>query len=243
VAATIRIGTSGWHYDSWRGPFYPPGTAIKGQFAYYATRFSTTEINNSFYRLPSEAAVASWREAAPHGFVFAWKASRFITHFKRLKECEDSIALVFGRMDGLGESFGPVLFQLPPQFKPDRERLAGFLDLLPKSRRIAFEFRDPGWYAADILDLLRAHDVSLCLSDHAHAPAPWEVTASFVYVRPHGPGGRYAGSYDDATLRGWARTMHGWQDEGRDVFCYFDNDQKSAAPFDAERLIGFVEGA
>ncbi len=232
----LRIGTSGWHYASWRGPFYPAALRPPEFLGFYQTRFSSAEINNSFYRLPTADAVAAWREGTPEGFLFAWKASRFITHMKKLKGVEESIDLVFGRMAGLGEKSGPVLFQLPPMLKADRDRLGGFLAILPRGYRYTIEFRHPSWYEPPILDLLREHDASLCLSDHAAAPAPWEVTASFVYVRGHGPGGRYAGNYSDETLDAWAARIAEWRAEGRDVYCYFDNDIKSAAPFDAQRL-------
>ena len=238
--ATIRIGTSGWHYANWRGPFYPPEVKVKDQFRFYASLFTTTELNNTFYRLPTQGAVAGWREAAPPGFVFAWKASQFITHYRRLLNAEDSIALNFGRMAILGPALGPVLFQLPPKFRPDRERLARFLEILPAGHRYAFEFRHPDWYAPPIFELLAQHDVSLCLSDHIHAPAPREATASFVYVRPHGPSGHYWGNYSDEALADLAAAMRRWAAEGRDVYCYFDNDIKSAAPHDAQRLIGLV---
>jgi uncharacterized protein YecE (DUF72 family) len=202
---SIRIGTSGWHYASWRGPFYPPEVKPKNFLSFYLQKFSSTEINNSFYRLPREAMLECWRDATPDGFLFAWKASRFITHMKKLKDVEDSVALVFGRMAALGPKFGPVLFQLPPSLKADRERLAEFLALLPRERRITFEFRHPSWYEPPILDLLRDHDVALCFSDHIAAPSPWCVTASFVYIRAHGTDGRYAGNYSDETLSDWAR--------------------------------------
>lgn len=236
----VRIGTSGWHYDDWIGAFYPEGTVKKRLLEAYARHFSTTEINASFYRVPSEAAVAAWARTAPDGFLFAWKASRFITHFKRLKDCEEPVRYVTGRMAPLGEKFGPVLWQLPPQQRPDHERLARFLDLLPGKHRHAVEFRDPAWYEATTFRLLADHGVSLCLSDHHDAPAPWEATAGHVYVRPHGPGGRYEGSYSPQKLAALADRVAGWASEGRDVYCYFDNDQKSRAPFDAERLIGMV---
>ncbi|WP_040485483.1 DUF72 domain-containing protein [Lutibaculum baratangense] len=238
--AAVRIGTSGWHYDGWIGTFYPEKTPKKRLLEAYARHFSTTEINASFYRVPSEAAVASWAANAPDGFVFAWKASRFITHYKRLKDCEEPVRYVTGRMAPLGEKFGPVLWQLPPQQKPDHDRLGRFLDLLPKERRHAVEFRDPAWYEEATFRLLRDAGVSLCVSDHAHAPAPWEATAAHVYLRPHGPGGRYEGHYSNDGLADMADRIAGWTAESRDVFCYFDNDQKSCAPFDAQRLIGMV---
>ncbi len=180
----VRIGTSGWVYRDWKGPFYPEALPAKRWLGFYASRFETTEINGSFYRLPSEAAVKGWADTAPEGFVFAWKASRYITHAKKLKDVGDSLALVFGRMDPLGSHFGPVLFQLPPQLRRDDERLARFLDQLPPHRRCAVEFRDPSWYAPAVLDRLREHGAALCISDHAAAPSPWEATADFLYVRP-----------------------------------------------------------
>jgi uncharacterized protein YecE (DUF72 family) len=240
--AELRVGCSGWVYRHWRGGFYPAGLRQKDEFAHYAAVFDTAEINASFYRLPSEATVDAWREKAPDGFVFAWKASRYLTHLKRLKDAEDSVALVFGRMDRLGEHFGPVLFQLPPSMKQDRERLAGFLKLLPRHRRCAFEFRHPSWYEPPILSLLGEHDAALCVSDHHHAPAPREATASWCYVRGHGPTGGYFGSYDDATLDAWAGHIRRWRFEGRDVYAYFDNDIGGAAPEDAQRLLRRFNG-
>jgi uncharacterized protein YecE (DUF72 family) len=237
----ILIGTSGWAYDDWRGPFYPPDAPKRAWLEFYATRFSTTEINGSFYRTPSLEAVAAWRDQTPDDFLFAWKASKFITHWKRLTEkCENSIALMDTRLRTLGCKAGPVLFQLPPQFTANRERLTSFVRMLPKRRIYAFEFRHHSWYDEAILALLRDNDISLCLSDHHDAPAPWDVTASFVYVRGHGPGGHYRDNYTDATLEDWARKVRTWKRQRRDVFVYFDNDQKSAAPTDARRLIKLI---
>lgn len=236
----VRIGTSGWHYAAWRGPFYPEDIKPKDYLSFYTTRFATTELNNPFYRLPTEAAVKVWREATPDNFLFAWKASRLITHLKRLRDVEDNVPFMFRRAAGLGHKLGPVLWQLPPSLKVDRERLARFFDLLPKDRRHTFEFRHPSWYEPPILDLLREHDIALCLSDHAAAPAPWAVTASFVYIRAHGPSGRYWGSYSDEMLCQWAESIAAWRGEGRAVYCYLDNDIKSAAPEDARRLLELV---
>jgi uncharacterized protein YecE (DUF72 family) len=233
----LYIGTSGWTYDGWRGPFYPQDVPKKDWLAWYATRFGATEINGSFYRTPSLEAVRTWRDQTPDGFRFAWKASKFITHWKRLSEKSDnSIDLMVTRLKALGPKIGPVLFQLPPQFKANRERLAAFLKMLPKRYAYTFEFRDKSWYEPPILDLLREHDIALCLSDHRDAPAPWEVTASLVYVRGHGPRGDYRDRYPEATLRAWARDVRKWRRESREVYCFFDNDQKSAAPKDAARL-------
>jgi uncharacterized protein YecE (DUF72 family) len=241
AAAAIRIGTSGWTYDSWRGALYPPKLAKKDWLRFYGTQFSSAEINASFYRTPTLEAVRAWREQTPHGFVFAWKASKFITHWKRLTEkCDNSIALMVTRLKPLGPKAGIVLFQLPPRFVKNAERLESFLKMLPRRYRYAFEFRHTSWYDDDVFDILRKRKVALCISDHADAPAPWLTTSPHVYVRGHGPSGRYHSSYPEPTLRRWADAIMAWQAEGRDVFVYFDNDQKAAAPGDAERLIRMI---
>jgi uncharacterized protein YecE (DUF72 family) len=243
-AGELRVGTSGWHYDSWWGPFYPAGLRKKDALKHYVTRFVTAELNAPHYRTPTPEAVQGWFDGAPDGFRFAWKASKFITHWKRLSErCDNSIALMEDRLSILRHKAGPVLFQLPPQMAADRRRLAAFIPMLNPARRYSFEFRHPSWYAPEILDLLARHDISLCLSDHAAAPAPRAVTASWVYVRNHGPTGRYFGNYSDEALRSWAQSIAGWRREGRDVWCFFDNDIKSAAPADAGRLLALLSEA
>jgi uncharacterized protein YecE (DUF72 family) len=235
--ARVLIGTSGWHYDSWRGPFFPDRLPIKNQFQYYTSQFATAELNGVFYRTPTQQAVLSWRDQTGDDFVFAWKASKFITHWKRLSEKSvNSLELLEDRVSLLGAKAGPILFQLPPNFHADADRLASFLTLLSKKRRYSFEFRHPSWYAPQILRLLSERNIALCLSDHHDAPAPWKRTADFVYVRGHGPGGRYKGHYRTEVLRSWAKRITGWKKQGCDVFVYFDNDQKSAAPADALKL-------
>lgn len=233
--SALRIGCSGWSYKDWRGPFYPPEVKDRDRLAFYATQFDTAEINASFYRLPVETTVEGWAERAPPGFLFAWKVSRFITHNKKLKDCADSVALVFGRMASLGRTAGPALIQLPPQLRRDDDRLAGFLALLPQGRHTV-EFRHDSWYAPAVFQILADHDAALCISDHHSAPSPWEVTATWVYVRGHGPGGRYVGRYSAAELSAWAESIAAWRAAGRDVYAYFDNDVKSAAPQDALAL-------
>jgi uncharacterized protein YecE (DUF72 family) len=235
--ARILIGTSGWHYDSWRGPFFPEGFPLKRQLQYYSDQFSTTELNGVFYRTPNLESVRTWRAQTGEDFVFAWKASKFITHWKRLSSnSANSLALIEERLSALGCKAGPVLFQLPPTFEADAERLSSFFRLLPKERRYSFEFRHPSWYQPAIMRLLSQRNVALCLSDHHHAPAPWKRTADFVYIRGHGPGGRYKGHYRPQTLSEWATRIRSWKKQGCDVFVYFDNDQKSAAPADALKL-------
>jgi len=239
--AHVLIGTSGWHYDSWRGKFFPRRLALKHQLQYYASQFPTTELNGVFYRTPSVEAVKSWQAQTGDDFVFAWKASRFITHWKRLSNTSvNSLALIEERLSLLGDKAGPILFQLPPNFEADAERLASFLKLLSKKRRYSFEFRHPSWYQPSILRLLSQRNIALCLSDHHDAPAPWKRTADFVYIRGHGPGGRYEGHYRPQQLSEWAMRVKSWKDRGSDVFVYFDNDKKSAAPADALKLKQFL---
>jgi uncharacterized protein YecE (DUF72 family) len=234
----VCIGTSGWTYDGWRGRFYPRKLAKKDWLGWYASQFASAEINGSFYRTPSLEAVRAWHDQTPSDFLFAWKASKFITHWKRLnpETSGNSIDLLMSRLDVLEAKAGPVLFQLPGHFEANRERLARFLRLLPGRYRYAFEFRHASWYEEPVLDVLREHDVALCLADHHLAAAPWIVTARHVYVRGHGPEGRYKDNYSERTLRQWARHIRQWRRQKRAVFVYFDNDQKSAAPADARRL-------
>jgi uncharacterized protein YecE (DUF72 family) len=237
----IRVGTSGWSYTSWRSRFFPEGLKAKYQFAYYARKLSTTELNGTFYRTPSLGRVRSWHDTAPPGFLFAWKASRFITHWKRLSaKSRNSLDLIEERLGVLGPKAGPVLFQLPPHFGKDVDRLAQCLKMLSPRWRYVFEFRDPHWYSDDVLQLLQNNNVALCLSDHHDAPAPWERTADHVYVRAHGPAGTYKDRYASRTLRQWAERAQKWRGTGHDVYVYFDNDQKSAAPFDALRLVEMI---
>lgn len=235
--ARVLIGTSGWHYDSWRGPFFPEGLPLKNQLQYYGSQFRTAELNGVFYRTPSLDAVKAWRVQTGKDFIFAWKASKFITHWKRLSNTSiNSLALIEERLSLLGVKAGPVLFQLPPNFEADAERLASFFKLLSRKRRYSFEFRHPSWYQSGIFKLMSKRNVALCLSDHHDAPAPWKRTADFVYIRGHGPGGRYQGHYSTGDLSNWARRIRSWKSRGHDVYIYFDNDQKSAAPIDALKL-------
>jgi uncharacterized protein YecE (DUF72 family) len=238
----VWIGTSGWTYGGWRGSFYPEEIAKKDWLRWYSSQFESAEINGSFYRTPSLEAVKAWREQTPDDFVFAWKASKFITHWKRLTEkCENSLELMETRLKVLRQKLAIVLFQLPAHFKANRERLASFLKMLNKRRRYAFEFRDASWYEPPILDVLREHNVSLCLSDHHDAPAPWEVTAEHVYIRGHGPTGEYKDRYPKRTLKEWAAFIKKCRRQRRDLYCYFDNDQKTAAPKDARQLSEMVK--
>jgi uncharacterized protein YecE (DUF72 family) len=232
-----HIGTSGWSYKHWRGPFYPAAMS-KGadQLRFYAERFDAVEVNGTFYRLIEADTFRRWREATPEGFLFACKGSRYLTHMKRLKDPEQGVRRFLERVEALEDKLGPIVFQLPGRFRPDRERLEKFLEALPSQHRYAFEFRDPAWFESEILKALAARDVALCLYEFAGREAPLEVTAGFVYIRLHGPDGPYRGSYDDRRLRSWAKRISGWTRKGLDVHCYFDNDDRGFAPRNALRL-------
>ncbi len=232
----IRIGASGWHYNHWRGPFYPEKMPASGFLGFYLQHFDTVELNNSFYKLPTESALESWKDAVPKGFLFAVKASRYITHMKRLNNAQASFEKFFDRVVLLEKTLGPILFQLPPNWHSDPERLEGFLACLPRRLRYAFELRDPSWFNPEVEAVLRKHHAAFCIFDFDGRLSPKTLTADYVYVRLHGPEGRYAGSYSDRTLEGWAHDFQEWEREGRDVYCYFDNDQAGYAVRDALRL-------
>lgn len=232
----IHIGASGWHYGHWQGPFYPAGLKPQGFLAFYCQKFHTVEINNSFYKLPEEATLQTWKKTAPPGFIFAVKASRFITHMKKLKDPEQSVAKFFDRITALGDKLGPILFQLPPRWSFNLERLEKFLAALPKQFRYTFEFRDPSWINERTYRALADHGAAFCIFEIAGYLSPQEVTADFVYIRLHGPGGAYQGSYDKRTLAGWARQIRTWTGQGKEVFCYFDNDEAGYAVQNAWQL-------
>lgn len=237
----IHIGTSGWHYKHWMGNFYPPEVKSKGFTDYYIHFFRTVEINNSFYKLPSFETFANWRAAVPDDFIFAVKASRYITHMKKLKEPQEGLSRLFNNINALEEKLGPILFQLPPMWKLSLERLRDLLRLLPPYYRYTFEFRHHSWYTPAVLDLLRQHNAAFCIYELEYHLSPLEVTADFVYVRLHGPEGKYAGSYSESALQGWANQCRAWQQAGLDVYLYFDNDQLGYAAFNAMRLQQLVQ--
>ncbi|WP_162053155.1 DUF72 domain-containing protein [Pontibacter pamirensis] len=232
----IHIGTSGWHYKHWMGTFYPPEIKQKGFTDYYTRFFKSVEINNSFYKLPSAETFAKWRASVPDDFLFAVKASRYITHMKKLKDPQESIARFFNNANALEEKLGPVLFQLPPGWSVNIDRLRDFLTLLPPYYKYTFEFRHHSWYAPEVLDLLRFFNVAFCIYELEWHNSPKEVTADFVYVRLHGPEGKYSGSYHDDALQYWAWQCLEWKNQGLQVYIYFDNDQNGYAAFNAMRL-------
>lgn len=227
---SFHIGTSGWSYSGWKGSFYPEDCPQKAYLSYYSEHFETVEVNNSFYHLPSAETFEQWRKTVGKNFVFAVKASRYITHMKKLKEPKEGLSNFFGAAEALKAKFGPVLFQLPPRWHVNAERLAAFLDALPARGRYTFEFRDKSWFNDQVFDLLAAHGAALCIYDLEGQVSPEIVTAGFVYVRLHGPDpNAYQGSYTPKHLRALAKRCRGWMEDGKEVFCYFDNDQKGYA--------------
>ena len=236
----IYIGTSGWSYSHWKGLFYPANFTAAQMLAEYVRHFRTTEINSSFYRLPSRKTLVQWRKSAPTDFVFSVKASRYITHMKKLKEPEDNVCTLLGRIKILGDRLGPILFQLPPRWHCNEERLAAFLESLPGDFRYAFEFRDQSWLNKRTYRLLADHNVAFCIYELDGFLSPQEITADFIYVRLHGPGGPYQGSYDSAVLAEWTRIFANWSARGRSIYCYFDNDENGYAAVNARTLQNMV---
>lgn len=236
--ARCYLGTSGWHYAHWRGRFYPADLPADAWLGHYATRLQSVEVNNSFYHLLDAAVVRAWTRQVPEDFVFAVKGSRFITHNKKLKDPAPALARFFAPVRAFGRHLGPIVFQLPPRWGVNAERLAAFLKALPKRRRYAFEFRDPRWHCEAVYALLRRHRAAFCIYELAGFRAPLVVTTDFVYVRLHGPEGKYRGDYATAALSTWAKRIRAWLKDGNDVYVYFDNDQNAYAAKNAVALAG-----
>jgi uncharacterized protein YecE (DUF72 family) len=247
VAGRVFVGTSGYVYGHWRGRFYPRDLSPRDWFAFYADRFDTVELNNPFYRLPAAATFKAWGAAAPAGFLFSVKASRFITHMKKLKDPRRPLRLFLGRARALEAALGPVLFQLPGVFRVNLPRLDEFLTALEHQRlvrnlRVALEVRHRSWLDDAVFRRLQTAGVALCFADWHEVPVSGPITADFVYVRRHGSGRRYGGSYPSARLAEDARAVRGWLRDGRDVYVYFNNDHNAHAVRNALRLRTLVTG-
>ena len=232
----IHIGTSGWSYDHWKGPFYPGDLPNSRMLEYYAQHFRSVEINSSFYRLPEKKTLQHWYECTPNDFLFSAKASRYITHMKKLREPNKTVPPFLKRISTLNGKLGPILFQLPPRWRFNEARLREFLGSLSKEFRYAFEFRDHGWLNPRTFELLAQHNMSFCIYELEGFTTPAEITADYIYVRLHGPGDAYQGSYTDKALAGWAGTFMDRARQGKTVYCYFDNDQLGYAAKNAARL-------
>jgi len=237
VSCDIRIGTSGYHYRHWRGNFYPAGIPTSAMLPYYLRYFDTLELNNTFYRLPTLSALKAWRDAVPENFIFAVKASRFLTHNKKLKDPENALENLLPRVETLGKKLGPILFQLPPKWRINLERLEDFLAALPPKHRYAFEFRETSWINEPVMELLRKYRTAFCIYEIAGYRSPLHVTTDFAYVRLHGPtANKYAGSYTDHQIEEWAAWIDGRQTQLRAIYFYFDNDQAGYAAQNALTL-------
>lgn len=233
----LHAGTSGWSYSDWKGPFYPDDLPSKEFLGFYADRFNSAEINNSFYQLPEPDTLQAWKQQAGSQFTFAVKASRYITHMKKLKDPCGPVNTFLDRMSMLGERLGPVLFQLPPRWRVNVQRLVAFLSELPAGYRYAFEFRDASWFVQEVYDALEDHGAAFCIYDLHGETSPGPITADFTYVRLHGPAEAYQGDYDATQLSGWAGAFSTWtRQKGLDVYCYFNNDQHGYAVKNALRL-------
>jgi uncharacterized protein YecE (DUF72 family) len=243
----LRIGCSGWQYKHWRDNFYPADLRLSGWFEFYSSRFDTVEINNSFYRLPDAATFARWRDQAPARFLYSVKASRFLTHMKKLKDPADPLDRFFSNARELDCHLGPILYQLPPRWPLNLERFEEFLIALGSEtralrhsglqRRIrhVVEFREPSWYDERVFALMSRHHVALCMHDMQGSATDRRIIGPFIYVRFHGHT-KYSGRYDDRVLDEWADWLAARSMDGLDVFAYFNNDVGGHAPRDATRL-------
>jgi uncharacterized protein YecE (DUF72 family) len=233
----VRIGCSGWNYPHWRESIYPKGLPARRWLAYYADLFDTVEVNNTFYRLPRRESVAAWVEESPADFLFAVKASRFLTHMKRLTDRGQGVRRFYERIDPLVRSskMGPVLWQLPESFRRDQERLASALARLPAGRH-CFEFRHPTWFCDETYALLGEHGVALVIGDHPERPfQTHEFTVDWTFIRFHyGSRGR-GGNYSERELEGWSERIEGWRARA-DVYAYFNNDWMGYAVKNGLRL-------
>lgn len=238
----IRIATSGWTYQHWKGDFYPDDVPRKRWLEHYAGCFDTVELNASFYHIPKAVTARGWAERTPAGFRFAVKVSRLITHVHRLNDCEDTVEWFFRELEPLREKVAAYLLQLPPSFVPTSERLESFLCGLPRGNRYVLELRNPAAYEGRIPQLLKQHGVAFCIHDFSGRETPLLVTSPLVYVRFHGTGGRYSGSYPDEALKGWAARLRSWHGEGREVLVYFNNDVGGHAVRNAQTLRRLVQG-
>ncbi len=226
----LLVGTSGFSYKEWKGSFYPKDLPDKQMLHYYAERFATVEINNTFYRMPSESVLTGWAGEVPAAFSFVLKAPQRITHRERLKESGDSVAYFLKVSAVLGERLGPLLFQLPPNLRKDVPRLRDFLDLLPRERRTAFEFRHASWFDDEVYDALRGHGAALCIAEaDDDLEVPFVATAPWGYLRLRRP------DYGDEELRAWAERLK--QQDWNDVYLFFKHEDEGKGPKLAARFL------
>jgi len=235
------MGTSGWHYDHWRGKFYPAKLARAKWLEFYAGYFSTVELNNSFYRLPSETAFANWRESSPGDFTFAVKVSRFITHIKQLRNSEEAVENLITRARVLEGKLGPLLYQLPPNMHRNDSVLESFLSGLPQGLKHVIEFRHQSWLCEQVFEILKKYNAGLCVFDMPSFGCPLVATADFAYIRFHGRGELYAGCYPDGELADWAKKLAALAANLKAVYVYFNNDAGAFAVRNAITLQDYLQ--
>jgi uncharacterized protein YecE (DUF72 family) len=234
------IGTSGWHYDDWRGRFYPEKLAKAKWLEFYADHFNTLELNNTFYHLPSENAFKNWYESSPEGFIFAVKANRYITHIKRLKDCGEEVSKFMSRAVLLKEKLGPLLYQLPPGLHRDDDRLNEFLKVLPRGLKHVIEFRHESWFAEEVFEILRQHQVGFCVYDMPKLNSPIITMTDFTYVRFHGKKSLYSSCYTDKEMVDWAKKIKSLAKQLKSVYIYFNNDIAGYALENARTLHDYL---
>jgi uncharacterized protein YecE (DUF72 family) len=234
--ANLKIGTSGWSYRHWKELFYPAELSSKNWLKFYSRHFDTIEINSSFYRLPKRETFENWAKITPDKFLFSVKASRFITHIKRLKNCEEPLKNFFTRVLELGEKLGPILFQLPPNLKKDSSRLNDFLKILPAGYRYVFEFRNDSWFDDQTFDALRENNCALCIASSPIFPYVEKLTADFTFIRMHGGTILYGSKYNKDELEDWAKKIKSWLKDNIDCYIYFNNDAFAHAVENAGEL-------
>jgi len=239
--ARLWCGTSGYSYQHWRSVFYPADLPQGRWLEYYAQHFDTVELNNPFYRLPERSAFENWRRRTPDGFIFAVKASRYLTHVKRLADPEEPLERILSHSEGLGEKRGPILYQFPPGWEKDLERLEAFLKLLPQNLRHVFEFRNDTWQCDEVWRLLERYSAAYCIMSSPGLPVHLKITADFSYIRMHSGGEETAGNYTDEHLETWAGLIDELLDKG-DVYVYFNNDYRGYAVGNAMTLRRMVVG-
>lgn len=232
----VRIGTSGWSYPHWRGRFYPADLPQPRLLGFASRRLPTIEVNMTYRRMPAPDVFDAWREAVPEGFLFSVKAPRTITHDARLEDAATPLRQFLRDAWRLRETLGLVLFQLPPSLHADHGLLSRFLDLLPAGPRYAFELRHPSWFTRDTYMLLADHAAGFVIHDFGRHGSPIVETAPFIYLRLHGPTGRYRGTYDTTTLLAWATKTQEWRERGFEIFTYLNNDERANATRDARQL-------
>jgi len=235
------IGTSGWHYNHWQDRFYPKALSRAEWLGFYARHFTTVELNNSFYRLPSEANFAAWHDSSPANFTFAVKVSRFITHIKRLKNTEEAVEKFIGRTKILEEKLGPLLYQLPPNMPRHDETLETFLSTLPPGLKHVIEFRHQSWLEEPVFEILHKYNVGFCVFDMPSVSCPLVATADFAYVRFHGGSELYSSCYSDEELADWAKRLADLTAKLKAVYIYFNNDAEAFAIRNAITLRSYLE--